>query len=419
MKPTSKVVMLVKNDLTRDARVRREATALAVAGFKVTVVCLHTEGLPAVEHIHGYEIRRVAVPEFFKRTRPCTPDATASLSAAGIKPNDPVRPIRNFLWSLRQRLLFLREVLRCKADIVHAHDGDCILDGFLAARAVRAAFVYDSHEFFSSLAPSGKDIHSVAVRWWWRQLERLAMRSSDAVIGVTAPILDRMTELHGKTKRVLLRNFPAATVCKRTGILRRNLGVSSGAPLAIMQGQVTRGCGYDMLVRAATLLDDNWRVVILGPGPELDSVKALAAQLSLHGKVLFHPAVPSTELWLYTADADVGMVLTQPIDESHRLALPNKLFEYMMAGVSVVASDLPAIAEVVRDSGCGVTVDPYDPAAIAKAIEALAPGTDAAKRAAALGLEAAHTRYNWENEKGALINLYAELASPRGGCDDQ
>ena len=102
-------------------------------------------------------------------------------------------------------------------------------------------------------------------------------------------------------------------------------------------------------------------------------------------------------------------MLTQPIDESHRLALPNKLFEYMMAGVPVVASDLPAMAEVIKQSGCGVTVDPYDPRAIAKAIESFAPGTPVHEEARRKGLDAVRGTFNWTSEKHTLIALYASL----------
>ncbi len=100
----------------------------------------------------------------------------------------------------------------------------------------------------------------------------------------------------------------------------------------------------------------------------------------------------------------------QPTTLNHRLTTPNKLFEAMAAGVPVVASNLPGMAPIVRETGCGLVCDPTDPAAIAAALrellEASPANLDAYRRRA---LAAAHETYNWETQMAPLLAEYGRL----------
>ena len=89
------------------------------------------------------------------------------------------------------------------------------------------------------------------------------------------------------------------------------------------------------------------------------------------GRLHVLPAVPPTELLDWVASADIVAMPIQPSTLNHRLTTPNKLFEAMAAGVPVVASDLPGMAPIVAETGCGVVCDPTDPAAIADAIRSI------------------------------------------------
>jgi glycosyltransferase involved in cell wall biosynthesis len=125
------------------------------------------------------------------------------------------------------------------------------------------------------------------------------------------------------------------------------------------------------------------------------------------------PWLPHAEALARLAECDVGLVLFQPGEENHRLALPHKLFDCMLAGLPVVA---PAFAEevaaVVREAGCGVLVDSADPGAVAGAIAALG---EASRRAAMgeAGRQAALGRFGWAGEAGRLVALYRRL-TPTG-----
>jgi len=144
---------------------------------------------------------------------------------------------------------------------------------------------------------------------------------------------------------------------------------------------------------------------------ELDT---LAADPGSGGRIRVLPAVPPTELLDWVAAADVVVMPIQPSTLNHRLTTPNKLFEAMAVGVPVVASDLPGMAGIVRETGCGLLVDPTDPAAIAAAIREIL-GAPAAERRARRQrvLAAAHQTYDWERQMAVLLDEYTALTGRR------
>ena len=121
-------------------------------------------------------------------------------------------------------------------------------------------------------------------------------------------------------------------------------------------------------------------------------------------------AVPPADLLAWVACADVVAMPIQPSTLNHRLTTPNKLFEAMAAGVPAVASDLPGMAPIVRETGCGVLVDPADPRAIAAGIqEVLDLPADQWLAWSERCLEAAHSTYNWETQVARLLEVYTRV----------
>ena len=111
----------------------------------------------------------------------------------------------------------------------------------------------------------------------------------------------------------------------------------------------------------------------------------------------------------YTPGADLGFCLTQNTCENNYLAEPNKVFEYLMAGVPVVASDFPGLRQVVVGEDVGVVVPPDDPNRIAAVVGALLREPDRLAGMRKRTLEVARTKYNWEATSGAFVELYREL----------
>lgn len=148
---------------------------------------------------------------------------------------------------------------------------------------------------------------------------------------------------------------------------------------------------------------ENCVLVFLGSGPLVDEMLAEAAKLSIADRVFVLPAVPVSELPEWTASADIGLCLIEPLGESYRLSLPNKLFEYLAAGLPVVGCDLPEIGAVLRSTQAGIAVDPSGSAATIEALRRLVsdPALRTQCRDNAL---AASVDLVWEKEKHLLVS---------------
>jgi glycosyltransferase involved in cell wall biosynthesis len=367
--------MLLHKSVVRDSRVRREASALAEAGHAVTVVELDREASGSL-------------------------DGFARVSAA---PPDRVRSLPSAAYRAVFLAAFVARAIRLRPDVIHAHDAAMLLPGLIAARLTRARLVYDSHELATG----------VPYRWsrgWARfvaAVERLAVPRCAEVITVSDGIAARLQARYGRARRpVVVRNASALRPAPPDGSLRAALGIGD-APLVLHQGATARDRGCDVLVAAMRLVPGA-HLVFLGdegePGFER-RLRVLAEQVP--GRVHFHPSVPLEHLVGATAEADVGVSLLQDTCENHRLALPNKVFEYVAAGVPVVASDLPEVAALVRGEDIGWVVRPDDPAAVAERLrEALASRRAPAPRPA----------LHWDAERSRLLDVYARFGRRRRVC---
>jgi glycosyltransferase involved in cell wall biosynthesis len=237
------------------------------------------------------------------------------------------------------------------------------------------------------------------------------------VITVSDGIAERLQALYRLRNRpVVVRNVSALE--RRPGDepevgLRALLGLGADTPLVLHQGAAAPMRGNPTLVRAVATLP-GVHLVFLGD----DDVRgfngelaALAASLGAGERVHFVASQPLERLLPLTAEADVGVTLLEDTCVNHQLALPNKLFEYVAAGLPVVASDLPEMSALVRSRGLGWTADPDDPASVARALES-ALGDPSLPVVRQRVVEAAR-ELRWPVEQERLLALYAALAAAR------
>jgi glycosyltransferase involved in cell wall biosynthesis len=378
--------MLLHKQVSHDTRVRREATALATAGHEVTVVHLPPSADAEGRNGLAFEL----VPATLPRGRRRLPHA-ARLGAEATR--------------LAMRAAATRP------DAVHAHDAAMLLPGLLAARRSGAKLVYDSHELATGV-PYRRGAWPAVVA----TAERLGAPRADATITVSEGIAARLSERYRlRRPPTVVRNLPDLPPpnAARAPDLRRQLGVG-GASLVLHQGAVAAGRGCEVLVEAIALLPEAHLLFLGAEGAGASSLHALAREHGVAGRTHFLDPVSPEELLSYTAQADVGVSLLQDSCENHRLALPNKLFEYVAAGLPVVVSDLPETARLVRQSGIGHCAVPDDPGSVATALrETLAhAGNELAQRR----LARAASELSWGREKRRLLGLYAELATGNGGA---
>lgn len=373
--------MLLHKSVEHDSRVRREARALGAAGHEVTVV-----HLPLKRHAEPFELDGFRV-------------VCATPQQAWVRRLFPLRAYRvAFLAG------FVRAALRSRPDVIHAHDAPMLAPGLLAVRLGRARLVYDSHELATGVP--------YRERFWGRwvaRLERVAVPRCAAVITVSAGIAERLQELYAlPTRPEVLRNLPdVETAVAGVGGLRERLGIGS-APLVLHQGALAPGRSCETLVQAVATLPEAHLVFVGDPWPGYDGVvDRTAREAGVRDRVHFLPSVPIRELLRHTREADVGVSLLSDDCENHRLALPNKVFEYIAAGVPVVVSDLPELRRVVEEHGVGWTTQAADVADLAATITvALREGPT--KREA---LARAAAELHWSREAEKLLGVYDALGT--------
>ncbi|HET8862108.1 MAG TPA: glycosyltransferase family 4 protein [Solirubrobacterales bacterium] len=375
--------MLLHKSVANDTRVRREAGALAGAGHEVTIVHLpppdadpEVPGLPAA-----------TVPATLGRGRRRMP-----------------HPVRLGIEAARLGL----RAGATGPDVVHAHDAAMLLPGMLAARKARAKLVYDSHELATGV-PYRRGAWPAVVSG----VERLGAPRADAVITVSDGIATRLSERYPlRRPPTVVRNLPDLPPPRAAPApdLRLELAIGE-APLVLHQGAAAPGRGCEVLLAALGLMPDAHLLFLGAEGGYADRLRSTARGQGLEKRVHMLPPVSPETLLSYTAQADVGVSLLEASCENHRLALPNKLFEYLAAGLPVVVSDLPETGKLVRERGVGWCADPSDPEAVATALRsALAQRGEEGLRER---VARAAAELSWERERPRLLSLYEDLASDR------
>jgi len=200
----------------------------------------------------------------------------------------------------------------------------------------------------------------------------------------------------------------------RPDLLRQALGLASDTPLVLYHGALVPGRGLAELAAAMAQPGlERAHLVYLGWGTSESEVAALAADPAAGGRLHRLPPVAPEDLLAWVASADVVAVTIQPDTLNHRLSTPNKLWEALAAGVPVVASDFPAMRQIVIDDPLGplgAVCDPTDPPAIGAALAgllALPPAEGEALRARCH--QAAAERWNWECEFATVLREYEAL----------
>jgi glycosyltransferase involved in cell wall biosynthesis len=176
-------------------------------------------------------------------------------------------------------------------------------------------------------------------------------------------------------------------------------------------GQLMQGRGLRELFEAVGYLDSA-DLVMAGFGPDYERYRAMAAASPNTGHIHFAGAVAPAEIPAWTRGADVSAMPVQPDTLNHRFNTPTKLYDAIGVGVPVVASDLPGIAPIVKETACGVLCDPRDPRDIARAIREVIDAPEGARlELRRRCLRAARAQYSWQVQVRELLRVYDSLGA--------
>ena len=410
-------VVLVRNAVDHDSRVLREARTLVALGLQTTVlgVVSFTQAQQVSEQ-DGFTLRRIgpasrlgwAVYREISRLRPGRGgSAPATPPRQGrMGPGRAVaRRLLRWLSTLAYYVRAIAAVRALRPDLVHCNDYNTMWIGVAARLMHGSAVVYDSHELWAD-----RNLRSEPRRWLVA-CEGLFVRVADRVVTTSPAYAEELARRYRIPAPVVVRNIPErAAESEPSGASRTPDG---DGRTAIYVGGLQPGRGIEQSIRAIAIAP-GVRLRLLGPAaPEYRAgLEELVRSLSLEDRVELAEPVPPRELLDAVSGAGVGLALIEPVCLSYRLTLPNKLFEYALAGLPILGSDLPMIARFVDEHGLGATVDPGDPAAIAAGLgDLLEPRRNAEHRRAAA--EAAAV-LDWAQEREILSGVYRDALAVRG-----
>ena len=354
-----------------DTRIfHKECQTLSRAGYRVSLIASH----PDRETIDGVEI--IPVPHFDHRLARMT----------------------RGIWAV---YLLAR---RLGADLYHFHDPELLPIGILLKLTTRARVIYDVHEnhpkkiWAREWLP--RPLHGLA-SWGIKALEAIMGALADGIITATEHIAVRFPD----RKSRIVKNYPLLDMVSPAAKDRRTYQDNY---TLIYTGGFTDYRGIYQIIQALEYVKTpRARLLLLGKTISQHTAEA-AQKLPGFEKVDYSGLVPYEEMYRCLRSAAVGLVCNQPIHD-YDLAQPNKLFEYMSAGLPVIASNFELWKKIIEGDECGLTVDPTAPQQIAEAIDYL---LDHPERRRAMGenaRKAIQEKYNWEHESVKLFNLYQEV----------
>jgi len=301
------------------------------------------------------------------------------------------------------------------ADVLHAHDMHVLGVAVRAAWRARAAgrvvqVIYDAHEFVAGLAQYGSRTRRAVAAW--ADLEGEYIRDADRVITVGPAIAAALRERYGLEREpAVVLNAPEKGLAVGDGdSLRERLGLPKDVPLAVYSGGLNQARGVHVLIEAMRNLSDVHLAVVCVPHADtwyVHQLRAESARLGLTERVHFVDPVPSDQVAPFLSSADVGIHPMVGGFANHEMALPNKLFEYIHAGLPLVVTDLEQMGAFVRSRGIGEAFrsdDTLDLASKIRAVIANPRPYRAAVRAPSLRAD-----FSWERQKEVLYGVYGEL----------
>jgi len=309
---------------------------------------------------------------------------------------------------LRTSRRIYRRAASLDADLYHLHEPELLPVGLKLKRSGKKV-VFDSHEDVPTqmlakpyLGPLSRRALAAAYFLY----ERYACRRMDGIVAATPFIRDRFLGIHSRALDI--RNFPEA------GELDAGVPWEEKRAEVCYVGGIFAHRGIRELVRALGLLETGARLNLAGTFSEPD-LEAEVKGWPEWGRVNEMGFLDRDGVREAMGRSVAGLVTLLPLPH-YMDAQPVKMFEYMSAGIPVIASDFPLWREVVEGNDCGLLVDPLDPGAIAAAIDRLVRDPSLARRMGENGRAAVLKRYNWSVEERKLLDFYEAVLAGRGAA---
>lgn len=371
MERNQKIFNVVFNNFKNDSRVLKTAQSLGGVGYDVTVLAIYGEGLPDREEGELFSVTRIKT--FENRLMP-----------------------KKFEKIFHYLIFLLKCVWVAKdAHYIHCNDLQTLPVGVLLKIWRKKVFlVYDAHEY--QIETKNLSGQKKAAK---KFLEKVLIPFADEVIVVSESIALEYKKIYGIESPKTIMNCPRFELPNKSDIFRNEFNINEEDRIFLYQGGLSKGRGLNLIIDAFEQVK-NAVVVFMGYGELQQEIKQAAARKD---NVFFFPAVAPEDLLRHTASADFGICFIEDVCLNYRYCLPNKLFEYTMAGLPTVVSNLPEMKKFVLDNGVGIVMEE-------NSINGLVAAINEVMSIEAINMQQSidvcRKKYCWENQESKLINLY-------------
>jgi len=372
-----KIANLVFNSFINDSRVLKESRSLANYGYQVHVLAHLDKNLVSFEKKDDFCIRR-----FSYLDRSVT---------------------RCKIVKLKAYLEYAKECINyCKDfDIVHCNDLNTLPIGFIVKKFFNknVKIVYDAHEYETEVNGL-KGLQKTVTQ----KLEKYLIKYADKVITVSDAIANEYVKNYNIKKPALVLNTPPYTEMEKRDIFRGALNIPKDKTIFLYQGGLSKGRGIEILLEAFQNISDKRSVIVfMGYGPLQNLVEKSAEE---YDNIYFHKAVEPGVLLEYTSSADFGILFYENSCLNHYYCSPNKMFEYIMAEIPVIVSNLYEMKRLVQENKIGIVAKDNTSKGLQKAIEeALLLDQNKLRK----NIQKVKKLYNWEKQEKVLVDVYKSL----------
>jgi glycosyltransferase involved in cell wall biosynthesis len=270
---------------------------------------------------------------------------------------------RGFLFYKFFNIRLLFSLFFNKYDLLVANDLDTLLPNYVVSKIRKIPLIYDSHEYFTGVPEIQ---NRPFVKWVWKTIERYVFPRLRNVMTVSDPIAEKYSEEYG-IRPVTVSNCAESSKEIRS-FTHKELGIGHSHLLAVIQGTgINTGRGGEELIEAIQMTD-GVTLFIIGSGDLLPLLKSKVNDLNIKDRVRFIPTLPWNEMMRFTKSADVGLSLDKDSNLNYRFSLPNKIFDYISAGIPVIAGDLQEVKKIIEGNSCGIIIPEISPEEISKAL---------------------------------------------------
>lgn len=367
------------NEFRHASRVIKETNTILCSTEveKVYVSALLGHGLHASENIKGVMINRF------------------SLVSREWNKSFLVQALKFLEYSVKVIFFYRDKNIR----LINIHALSLLPLGFLLKLLYGAKLVYDAHELETEMNGLKGFRQSVA-----KVIERIFIRGVDLTIVVSPSIADWYERKYSIPRPTVVLNSPRLHELSYSNVLKENLSIAESKKIVLYQGGLSQGRGIEKLLSAfSSTKDESVVIVFMGYGPLETVIKEHSKK---YNNIFLHHAVQPDELLEYTSSADIGISFIENTCLSYYYCLPNKLFEYAMAGLPIIASNMKEMSQLITTYNMGIVVDELSEQSLSKAIIDL--------RRVDLGLMKVNARraaedHCWENQEVVMLNAYRKL----------